>query len=121
VGDGVVEFAGVQGGFGNAIFIRHRNNHTTVYAHLSRIMVQRGQRVAQGQNIGATGATGWATGPHLHYEFRVNGAHQNPLTIARRSESVPVAAAALPLFLRQAAEVRQQLALAAQLQTASGP
>jgi hypothetical protein len=57
----------------------------------------------------------------LHYEFRVNGAHQNPLTIARRSESVPVAAAALPLFLRQAAEVRQQLALAAQLQTASGP
>jgi murein DD-endopeptidase MepM/ murein hydrolase activator NlpD len=120
VGDGVVEFAGVQGGFGNAVFIRHRNNHVTVYAHLSRIAVQRGQRVIQGQNVGAVGATGWATGPHLHYEFRVNGVHQNPLTIARRSESIPVPANAKALFLRQAEEVRQQLAAAAQLPSDSG-
>jgi murein DD-endopeptidase MepM/ murein hydrolase activator NlpD len=119
VGDGVVEFAGVQNGFGNVVFIKHRNNHTTVYAHLSRISVKRGQAVNQGQNIGAVGATGWATGPHLHYEFRVNGNHQDPLTIARQSETVPVSAAAKPLFTRSAAAVRQQLLAAASLQPGS--
>ena len=112
VGDGVVEFAGVQGGFGNVVFIRHRNSHVTVYAHLSRIFVKRGQRVEQGQNIAATGASGWATGPHLHYEFRINGHHQNPLAIARTSESVPVSQAARPAFNRLAAVARQQLAAA---------
>lgn len=112
VGDGVVEFAAVQNGFGNVVFIRHRNNHLTVYAHLSRIGVRRGQRVEQGQTIGATGASGWATGPHLHYEFRVNGRHQNPLTVARSSESVPVSAAARPAFNQLAALARQQLASA---------
>jgi murein DD-endopeptidase MepM/ murein hydrolase activator NlpD len=112
VGDGVVETAGVQGGYGNVVFVRHRNNHVTVYAHLSRIHVKRGQRVEQGQTIGAVGATGWATGPHLHYEFRINGRHQNPLAIARNSESVPVSAAARPAFNRQAAQTRQQLAAA---------
>lgn len=116
VGDGVVEFAGVQNGFGNVVFIKHRNSHTTVYAHLSRISVKRGQTVNQGQNIGATGATGWATGPHLHFEFRVNGQHQDPLTIARQSETIPVSAAAKPLFLRSASAVRQQLLAAASLQ-----
>jgi len=119
VGDGVVEFAGVQNGFGNVVYIKHRNNHTTVYAHLSRISVKRGQTVNQGQNIGATGATGWATGPHLHFEFRVNGKHQDPLTIARQSETIPVSAAAKPAFLRSAAEVRQQLLAAASLQPAA--
>lgn len=117
VGDGFVEFAGVQNGFGNVVFIKHRNSHTTVYAHLSRIAVNRGQSVSQGQNIGAVGATGWATGPHLHYEFRVNGTHQNPLAIARNSESTPVSAAAKPVFMRFASTVRQQLAAAAMLQT----
>ncbi len=111
-GDGVVDFAGVQGGYGNVVFIRHRNNQVTVYAHLSRIFVQRGQRVEQGQNIAATGATGWATGPHLHYEFRVNGQFQNPLTIARNSESVPVSPAARPAFNKVATQARQQLASA---------
>lgn len=112
VGDGVVEFAGVQGGYGNVVFVRHRNNHVTVYAHLSRINVKKGQRVEQGQNIAATGATGWATGPHLHYEFRINGRHQNPLAIARTSESVPVSQAARPAFNRLAGLARQQLAAA---------
>jgi hypothetical protein len=116
VGDGIVEFAGVQNGFGNVIFIKHRNNHTTVYGHLSRIAVKRGQRVSQGQNIGAVGATGWATGPHLHFEFRVNGTHQNPLAIARNSESIPVSPTAKPVFMRFASTVRQQLAAAATLQ-----
>ena len=110
VGDGVVDFAGVQGGFGNVVFVRHRNSHITVYAHLSRIAVRRGQRVEQGQHIGTVGATGWATGPHLHFEFRVNGQHQNPLTVARNSESIPVSPAARPAFNRVSALARQQLA-----------
>jgi len=119
VGDGVVDFAGVQNGFGNVVIVKHRNNNTTVYAHLSRIGVKRGQSVGQGQNIGAVGATGWATGPHLHFEFRVNGMHKDPLTIARQSETTPVSAAAKPLFMRFAEATRQQLAAAASLQPGS--
>ncbi len=119
VADGVVDFAGVQNGFGNVVMVKHRNNQTTVYAHLSRIGVKKGQNVSQGQNIGAVGSTGWATGPHLHFEFRVNGVHHDPLTIARQSESVPVTASAKPLFDRAAAEVRAQLTAAAQVSLAS--
>jgi len=115
IGDGVVEFAGVQNGFGNVVFIKHRNNHTTVYAHLSRINVQRGQSVSQGQNVGAVGSTGWATGPHLHFEFRVNGAHQDPMTIAQQNETVPLSAAAQPLFRQLAGNVKQQLQAAADI------
>ncbi len=116
VGDGTVEFAGVQNGFGNVVMVKHRNQHTTVYAHLSRISVRKGQSVSQGQNVGAVGATGWATGPHLHFEFRVNGQHHDPLTIARQSESVPVSAAARPVFNQAAARTRVALASAAALQ-----
>lgn len=116
VGDGVVEFAGVQSGFGNVIFVNHRNNHTTVYAHLSRINVRKGQAVSQSQNIGAVGSTGWATGPHLHFEFRINGQHRDPLTIARQSEAVPVTASAKPLFDRFASATRISLSAAATMQ-----
>jgi murein DD-endopeptidase MepM/ murein hydrolase activator NlpD len=119
VGDGVVEFAGVKNGFGNVVMVKHRNSNVTVYAHLSRINVRGGQSISQGQNVGAVGQTGWATGPHLHFEFRVNGAHRDPLMIAKQSESVPVAAAARPLFNQAAAQVRTQLAAAAQLQPGS--
>ena len=112
IGDGVVDFAGVQNGFGNVVFINHRSGHTTVYAHLSRINVQRGARVSQGQNIGAVGATGWATGPHLHFEFRVNGQHQDPTVLAQRSESIPLTASSMPAFKLLAGTVRQQLQIA---------
>jgi murein DD-endopeptidase MepM/ murein hydrolase activator NlpD len=115
VGDGVVDFAGVQNGFGNVVMVKHRNNQTTVYAHLSRINVKKGQSVSQGQNIGAVGSTGWATGPHLHFEFRINGVHHDPLTIARQSEAVPVTAALKPQFDQAALATRAQLAAAAQL------
>lgn len=119
VGDAVVDFAGVQNGFGNVVILKHRNNHSTVYAHLSRINVRKGESISQGQNIGAVGATGWATGPHLHFEFRVNGIHHDPLTIARESESIPVSASAKPLFARLAAENRVALSAAAALQQSS--
>ncbi len=119
IGDGTVDFAGVQNGFGNVVIVKHRNNHTTVYAHLSRISVKRGQTIGQGQNLGAVGATGWATGPHLHFEFRVNGVHRDPLTMARQSETVPVAAAFKPAFQKSAEQVRAQLSAAASMLSGS--
>jgi len=83
-GDGVIEFAGVQGGYGNVVMVRHPGGKTTVYGHLSKFAtgMKKGARVQQGDIIGYVGATGLATGPHLHYEFRVNGVHLNPQTIA---------------------------------------
>ncbi|MDP3760906.1 MAG: M23 family metallopeptidase [Ramlibacter sp.] len=113
VGDGVVEFAGEQNGFGNVVIVKHNNTDQTLYAHLSRIDVRPGQGVTQGQKIGAVGATGWATGPHLHFEFRVNGVHQDPKHIARHSDAVPLTAAAKPEFDRLARSMRMQLAAAA--------
>ncbi|MBC7916858.1 MAG: M23 family metallopeptidase, partial [Rhodoferax sp.] len=119
VGDGIVEFAGVQNGFGNVVMVKHRASDVTVYAHLSKILVQRGQSIAQGQNVGLVGQTGWATGPHLHFEFRVNGQHKDPLQIARQSEAIPVAAASKPIFDKAAQLVRTQFAAAANMQTGS--
>ena len=112
VGDGVVEFAGVQNGFGNVVIVKHNNTDETVYAHLSRIDVRPGQNVAQGQHIGAVGMTGWATGPHLHFEFRVNGVHQDPQRVARNRDTAPVSAEARAQFDRLARSVRVQLAAA---------
>lgn len=119
VGDGVVDFAGVQNGYGNVIILQHRNNYKTVYAHLSRIQVRKGENVSQGQSIGAVGATGWATGPHLHFEYRINGVYRDPLTIAHSNETAPVAATAKPAFARLAAENRVALAAAASMQQSS--
>ncbi|SDP26322.1 Murein DD-endopeptidase MepM and murein hydrolase activator NlpD, contain LysM domain [Rhodoferax sp. OV413] len=119
VGDGVVEFAGVQNGYGNVIIVKHRNQNETVYAHLSRIDVRPGQSVSQGDHIGAVGSTGWATGPHLHFEFRVNGVHQDPLTVARQNDSQPVSTAAKPAFNQLASIMRLQLSAATSIQQAS--
>ncbi len=82
--DGVVEFVGNQNGYGRAVILRHQGRYTTLYGHLSGFAagMRKGARVAQGDVIGYVGASGWATGPHLHYEFRNNGAYQNPLAIA---------------------------------------
>jgi len=119
VGDGVVEFAGVQNGYGNVVMLKHRNNYTTVYAHLSRINVSKGTNVAQGDTIGAVGATGWATGPHLHFEYRINGVYRDPLTVARGNETVPVSPAAKPAFAKLASENRVALSAAASIQQTS--
>ena len=117
VADGRVEFAGSQNGYGNVVFIDHGKGHTTVYAHLSSIAVSRGQRVSQGQHLGGVGSTGWATGPHLHFEFRINGVHQDPAQIARKgSAGNAIAASALPAFRQSASLMRQQLSAAATLQ-----
>jgi len=114
VGDGVVEFSGQQNGYGNVVMIKHRGNDTTVYAHLSKINVTRGQKVSQGQNVGQVGATGWATGPHLHFEFRVGGVQKDPMVMARQSEAIQLGAADKPAFGKLAATTRMQLEAALQ-------
>lgn len=112
VGDGTVEFAGTQSGYGNIVIIKHRNNQETAYAHLSRVDVKVGQTVTQSQFIGAVGSTGWATGPHLHFEFRVNGEYADPSTIAEQDGGVPITAASRPSFERIAKATRTELAAA---------
>ena len=76
---GQVVLVSAGGGYGNYVVIRHDNGYETLYAHLSDIWVGQGQWVAQGDAIGAAGATGWATGPHLHFEVRQGGAAVDPL------------------------------------------
>ena len=116
VGQGIVDVAGTQGGFGNVVMVKHANGHTTVYAHLSRINVKKGQSITQGQTLGLVGATGWATGPHLHFEFRVNGEHKDPLTMARQSIAVEISAGAREQFKRVASAAQVELTAAASLQ-----
>jgi murein DD-endopeptidase MepM/ murein hydrolase activator NlpD len=112
-GDGVVEFVGSQGGYGKMIILRHQGRYATVYGHLSGFAtgLHKGSRVSQADVIGYVGATGLATGPHLHYEFRVDGVHQNPLTIALPS-APPLAASQVPHFRERAQDLLARLELA---------
>jgi murein DD-endopeptidase MepM/ murein hydrolase activator NlpD len=82
-GDGRVSFAGVKGGYGNTIVLEHGGRISTLYGHLSRFApgMHNGRRVRQGETIGHVGSSGAATGPHLHYEYRVSGIHMNPRTV----------------------------------------
>lgn len=82
-GDGVITHFGTKGGYGKTVIIRHGQRYTTLYAHMSRYAsgLSRGSRVRQGQTIGYVGQTGFATGPHLHYEFRVDGVHKDPQSV----------------------------------------
>ena len=84
----------------------------TLYAHLSRIDVRQGQRIEQGQRVGAVGMTGWTTGPHLHFEFRVAGMHQDPLRVARSSETVALDASARQQFAEIARGLQAKLEVA---------
>jgi murein DD-endopeptidase MepM/ murein hydrolase activator NlpD len=112
VGDGIVEHAGLKGGYGKVVIIRHHGQYSTVYAHLSRINVHRGQRVAQNDTIGAVGQTGWATGPHLHYEFHIRGQARNPFSIAMPA-ALPVAPQDLTAFRNHAEPLIARLDLIA--------
>ena len=108
-GDGRVKFAGWQGGYGRTVVLDHGNGITTLYAHMSRMGKYRvGQRVQQGTTIGYVGASGMATGPHLHYEFRVNGVHRNPLTVTMPKPE-PLTGPALAEFRRATAPALAQL------------
>jgi murein DD-endopeptidase MepM/ murein hydrolase activator NlpD len=108
-GDGKVLFRGVQGGYGNTIILQHGSNVTTLYGHLSRFGSARaGARVNQGEVIGYVGSSGLATGPHLHYEYRVNGAHRNPRTVPL-PPAEPIAADQQTAFLAATEPLWRQL------------
>jgi murein DD-endopeptidase MepM/ murein hydrolase activator NlpD len=98
-GDGKIKFAGRKGGYGRLVVIQHGGRYTTAYGHLQRYAkgTRSGRKVKQGQVIGYVGSSGLATGPHLHYEFRVNGVHRNPLTV-KLPEAKPVHSAYLAHF-----------------------
>jgi murein DD-endopeptidase MepM/ murein hydrolase activator NlpD len=114
VGDGIVDFVGVKGGYGKVVVVRHHGQYQTLYAHLSRFPagLHRGQRVAQGDTIGFVGQTGWATGPHLHYEFFVGGTQRNPFSIAMPAAH-PVPADKLAAFHAAAEPLLARLDLVA--------
>lgn len=109
--DGHVAAAGNRGGYGNAVEIRHGGGVTTLYAHLSGFAkgVRAGSRVRQGEPVGYVGATGFATGPHLHYEFKISGIHQDPLRVAL-PKAEPVPAQLKARFLEVASEARATIA-----------
>ena len=104
-GDGLVHFAGNRKGYGRTIILRHGEKYETLYAHLNHFRkgLKSGSRVKQGEVIGYVGRTGWATGPHLHYEFRVSGKHMNPLTVELPS-SAPIEPRYRDDFRRQASQ-----------------
>ena len=111
-GDGRVIFAGRKGGYGRTVVLQHGSTYTTLYAHLSRFSkgVRPGKRVDQGQTIGYVGSTGLATGPHLHYEFRVRGAHRDPLKV-KLPQAAPLAEGYVTDFREQARPLLAKLEL----------
>lgn len=111
-GDGVVDFSGTQNGYGNIVVIKHWASYSTAYAHLSRFAanLRHGQKVSQGDIIGYVGMTGWSTGPHLHYEFRVNNEPRDPLSVDLPNVQ-PLAGVELQHFRKVAGDMSHRFAL----------
>jgi murein DD-endopeptidase MepM/ murein hydrolase activator NlpD len=114
--DGEVVFCGQQTGYGNVIMLKHDATYSTVYAHLSRFAqgAHAAERVRQGDTIGYVGQTGWATGPHLHYELRINDEPHDPFTVALPNAS-PVTDAEREAFTARIAPLAEELAVAGAL------
>jgi murein DD-endopeptidase MepM/ murein hydrolase activator NlpD len=116
-GDGKVAFRGWEGGYGNVVILQHGGHYSTVYGHMSRIAALNvGQHVSQGQTIGFVGMTGLATGPHLHYEFRVDGVHRDPLTVTMPKPE-PLPAVELAKFQGQTTPMLAKLKMLEATQT----
>jgi murein DD-endopeptidase MepM/ murein hydrolase activator NlpD len=113
-GDGTVDFVGVQNGYGNVVVLKHWSNYSTAYGHMSRFVsgMHRGEKVHQGDVIGYVGATGWATGPHLHYEFRVAGHAQDPNKMKVVAQA-PLSAAEMGRFHMAAVDMGHRFSLLA--------
>jgi hypothetical protein len=92
--------------------IKHSQDRSTLYAHLSAVDVKVGQRIEQGQRLGAVGSTGWATGPHLHFEFQVGGQHQDPLSIAKAGDTPMLDGASRQRFASVLSTVQAKLEVA---------
>ena len=111
-GDGVVDFAGGQNGYGNVVVLKHWSNYSTAYAHMSRFAsgLHKGEKVSQGDIIGYVGTTGWSTGPHLHYEFRIDNNPRDPLSVDIPNAQ-PLAGAELQRFRAVAGDMTHRFAL----------
>ncbi len=111
-GDGHVDFAGGQGGYGNVVVIQHGGSYSTAYAHMSRIApgIRKGARVSQGDVIGYVGTSGWSTGPHLHYEFRVNNDARDPNSIVAPQAQM-LTGTSFHQFRQQVAEIKHRFRL----------
>jgi murein DD-endopeptidase MepM/ murein hydrolase activator NlpD len=111
-GDGTVDFAGVSNGYGNMVVLKHWSNYSTAYGHMSRFAsgLRRGQKIHQGDVIGYVGATGWATGPHLHYEFRIGGQSTDPMAM-KNLQQQPLTSGELNRFRMAAAEMSHRFSL----------
>jgi murein DD-endopeptidase MepM/ murein hydrolase activator NlpD len=111
-GDGTIDFAGTMNGYGNFILIKHWNNYTTAYAHMSRFGtgMKKGAKVRQGDVIGYVGSTGWSTGAHLHYEFRVGGEAKDPGKLNVQPQA-PLTAAEMSRFKVYATDMTHRFAL----------
>lgn len=109
-GDGKITFRGRKGGYGNVIIIQHGQKYSTLYAHMSKFNkgLRKNSHVTQGEIIGYVGQSGLASGPHLHYEFRINGVHRNPLTVALPN-SIPIQKKYKPDFMEASKVLLQQL------------
>lgn len=109
-GNSKIIFRGWKGGYGRTIILKHGTKYTTLYAHMSKFKggLKTGSRVKQGQIIGYVGSSGLATGPHLHYEFRVNGVHRNPVTI-KLPDSAPIARSIRKDFKAKTSEILSEL------------
>ncbi len=110
--DGVVDFVGQQGGYGNVVVVKHSGKYSTVYGHLSSFAagLRKGQHVGQGDVIGHVGMTGWATGPHLHYEFKVDGIQQDPLKVALPT-NIPLEPRSMAAFRQVSTDMMHRLNL----------
>ncbi|MEI7431934.1 MAG: peptidoglycan DD-metalloendopeptidase family protein [Betaproteobacteria bacterium] len=120
VADGNVEFAGVQGGYGKLIVLKHQGSFSTAYGHLSGFApaIKKGARVSQGDTIAYVGQTGLVSGPHLHYEFRVNSQQVNPLAVTLPT-AIPLEASQISRFKEATEPLRANLVLAKQIKTAA--
>jgi len=109
-GDGKITFRGRQNGYGRVVIVQHGRKYSTLYAHMSKFKKgqRKGNRVKQGDTIGYVGKSGLASGPHLHYEFRVNGVHRNPLTV-KLPHAEPIKKSLLAKFKKQTQPLIAQL------------
>jgi murein DD-endopeptidase MepM/ murein hydrolase activator NlpD len=120
VADATVKFSGRQGGYGNIVVLKHQGPYSTAYGHLKGFAsgIKQGAKIRQGETIGFVGQTGIATGPHLHYEFRINDTQTNPAKIAQVAP-LPLKAAEATRFKSSIAALQKQLSLVKETTLAS--
>lgn len=112
-GNGTIDYMGYSGGYGNLVIIKHNSEYSTAYAHMSKFArgLRKGAKITQGELIGYVGSTGWSTGPHLHYEFRVKGVQRDPMSIKVANTAPSLSKTQMDRFRAVANEMAHRFAL----------